>query len=271
MTIGNRGLAGQPILPYTDFRSYVGADLFIDLTFLDHTLTEVVPTSAQYQLDDITNDINMVPLTSLILSQSISFSITAANATTAPYGTGSGNGFYLGTFNGNVSCGSISPVNQQIQGANIAVCASETVGATNSFTFCLQGTFAQNYFTSLSFTDRLGAVDTYLAANATFSTSAQPGYSIWTWTPPVLNAPFTPASVYTVTLAGITQTTPVTPSQTLQIPGAKMLMTYPYQGSQLCQLCVTSTFIDSVTGNPASATAVAILELLAVQTPGGTF
>lgn len=271
MTINNRGLAGQPVLPYTDYRSYTGVDVFIDLTYLDHTATEVVPTAASYQLDDITNDINMVPLTTATLTQAISFTITAATAVVAPYGAGSGNGFYLGTFNGGTTCGSILPVNKQVNGANIAVCASETVGSTNSFTFALQGTFAQNYFTSLSFTDRLGNVEIYLAASATFSTVAEAGYSIWTWTPATLTNPFTNTGNYVITLNGLAQVVPNTPSTTLQIPGAKMVMTYPYQGSQLCQLVVQATVIDSVTGNPAQIRGVAIIELCAIQTPGGTF
>lgn len=65
MTIGNRGLAGQPILPYADTLSYAGTDLFFDLAFLDHTQTPVAPTSVVYRIDDLTNAIGMLPLTSL--------------------------------------------------------------------------------------------------------------------------------------------------------------------------------------------------------------
>lgn len=258
-------------MPYTDFRSYTGVDVFLDFTYLDHTMTEAIPTAASYQLDDITNDINMIPLTAITLTQAIAFTITAANAAVAPYGAGSGNGFYLGTFNGGTACGSIAPVNQQINGANVAVCTSETVGGVSSFTLALQGTFAQNYFLTLTFTDRLSNVETYLSSTATFSTVAQAGYSIWTWTPEILVNPFTTAGNYVITLNGIAQVTPLTPSQTIQIPGAKMIMTYPYQGSQLCQLTVQATVIDSVTGNPSQIRNVAIIELCAIQTPGGTF
>lgn len=63
MPINNRGLAGQPTLPYIDNRSYAGEDVFLDLTFLDHTLTEFIPTYVSYQIDDITNALNMVPQT----------------------------------------------------------------------------------------------------------------------------------------------------------------------------------------------------------------
>jgi hypothetical protein len=134
MTINNRGLAGQPVLPYTDNRSYAGADIFCDLTFLDHTMTDVIPSSFQWQLDDITNDVNMVPLTT----------VTPSPTGTVPY--------------------------------------------------------------------------------------------------------------------------------TLQIPGATMHMTYPYEGSQLCQLSLVATITDTVTGNTATQiVGLAILELCAIQTPGGSF
>lgn len=63
MPINNRGLAGQPVLPYIDNRSYAGEDVFLDLTFLDHTLTEFTPTYVSYQIDDITNALNMIPQT----------------------------------------------------------------------------------------------------------------------------------------------------------------------------------------------------------------
>jgi hypothetical protein len=129
MTVNNRGLAGQPILPYVDNRSYTGADIFIDMTFLDHTEAPVVPTAITYEIDDITNDVSMVPATSL-----------------APNGTS---------------------------------------------------------------------------------------------------------------------------MQTLQIPGAQMSMTYPYQGSQLCQILIKASVTDSVTGLQSSAVAVAVLELCNIQTPGG--
>ena len=68
MPINNRGLSGQPILPYVDYRSYQGADIFIDLTFLDHTGTPVTPTSLKYQIDDMTNAVNVVPSTSVTVT-----------------------------------------------------------------------------------------------------------------------------------------------------------------------------------------------------------
>jgi hypothetical protein len=129
-TINNLGLQGRPMLPYIDFRSYAGADIFIDLTFLDHTMAPVVPTSIVYEIDDISNAQNMVTPTSV-----------PSNGTSM---------------------------------------------------------------------------------------------------------------------------------QTLQIPGATMVMSYPYQGSQLCQVEITATLIDSVTGVSSTAKGLAILELVAIQTPSGT-
>lgn len=70
MPINNRGLSGQPILPYVDYRSYQGVDVFIDLTFLDHTGALATPNSLTYQIDDLTNAVNIVPLTSVAVAGS---------------------------------------------------------------------------------------------------------------------------------------------------------------------------------------------------------
>lgn len=66
MVWNNRGLAGQPILPYADFQSYIGQDVFCNLTFLDHTKTPVTPTTLQYRIDDLTNSQNIAPVTSIV-------------------------------------------------------------------------------------------------------------------------------------------------------------------------------------------------------------
>ena len=68
MTIPNRGLSGQPSLSYVDYRSYAGADIFIDLTFLDYTGTPVQPTSLVYQVDDLINAVNIIPQTSVVVT-----------------------------------------------------------------------------------------------------------------------------------------------------------------------------------------------------------
>lgn len=127
--IGNRGLQGQPILPYADYKAYAGSDGFFDLQFVDHTQTPVIPTSFTYQLDDLTNSQNMIPAT-------------------------------------------------------------------------------------------------------------------------------TPA-------------VPSTSAYTLQIAGSLLVMTYPYQGSQICQLSCTFTALDSVTSASFTGKGVIIVELCSIQTPNG--
>lgn len=126
--VGNRSLQGSPTLPYPRVQSYAGQDVFIDMAFVDHTQTPVIPTTLVYQVDDITND---------------------------------------------------------------------------------QGMIAQ------------------------------------------------------VTL------TPVATTYTLQLPGAGMQMTYPYQGTQLCQLAGWFQAIDSVTSALFTAPFIAIIELAAIATPNG--
>ncbi len=141
MPIGNRYLQGQPILPYANVKAYPGTDLFLDLQFVDHTNTPVVPTSISIEIDDITNSVTMAGPTTL----------TSTGSTTAPF---------------------------------------------------LYTTFAS--------------------------------------------------------------------AMTLQISGSALQMTYPYIGSQLCQVGMQFTAIDSVTGNSfTSNSVVAIVELCALATVSG--
>lgn len=63
MTINNRGLSGQPSLPYVDYRSYAGADVYIDLAFIDYCGCPVQPATLVYQVDDLTNACNVIPKT----------------------------------------------------------------------------------------------------------------------------------------------------------------------------------------------------------------
>jgi hypothetical protein len=139
--IGNRGLQGQPILPYAQIKSYAGADVFLDLAFVDHTQTPVIPLSIIVEIDDLTNDITMLsPVT-----------LTPTGSTLQPL-------FY--------------------------------------------GAFAAN--------------------------------------------------------------------MTLQVAGTTMVMTYPYEGSQLAQFVITFTALDTVTGQLFTAPAVScVIELCAIQTPSG--
>ena len=54
--IGNRYLQGSPILPYANVKAYPGTDMFLDLQFVDHTNTPVIPTSISIEIDNITNN-----------------------------------------------------------------------------------------------------------------------------------------------------------------------------------------------------------------------
>lgn len=84
MVIGNRYLQGSPILPYANVKAYPGTDLFMDLQFVDHTNTPVVPTSISIEIDDITNSVIMAGPTTLIPAGAIAgvpFSYPAFAAT----------------------------------------------------------------------------------------------------------------------------------------------------------------------------------------------
>jgi len=64
--IGNRYLQGSPILPYANVKAYPNTDIFMDLQFVDHTNTPVIPTSISIEIDDITNSVvlpNCGPIT----------------------------------------------------------------------------------------------------------------------------------------------------------------------------------------------------------------
>ena len=55
--IGNRYLQGSPILPYANVKAYPNTDIFMDLQFVDHTNTPVVPITINIEIDDITNSV----------------------------------------------------------------------------------------------------------------------------------------------------------------------------------------------------------------------
>lgn len=129
--VGNRALQGSPILPYPIWRTHAGTDAFLDMVFVDHTETPVVPISFTWQMDDITNDVNMVMPTTI----------------------------------------------------------TDWAGYT--------------------------AGDTY----------------------------------------------------TLQIPGSSLVMTFPYEGSQLAQISGEFTAVDTVTGKQFTAAFIRIIEVAAIQTP----
>lgn len=55
-------------------------------------------------------------------------------------------------------------------------------------------------------------------------------------------------------------------TMSVQVAAVKWQMTYPTQGSQLCQVKWTFSALDSVSGLSFSATAVTIVELIAIAT-----
>ena len=71
-TIGNRALQGSPILPYDNYKLYANSDAFLDLEFVDHTSSPVVPTSISLELDDLTNSTTMIAPTTLTITGSTS-------------------------------------------------------------------------------------------------------------------------------------------------------------------------------------------------------
>lgn len=71
MVIGNRYLQGTPILPFANVKAYPGTDLFLDLQFVDHTNTPVVPTAISIEIDDITNSQTMAGPATLVSTGAI--------------------------------------------------------------------------------------------------------------------------------------------------------------------------------------------------------
>jgi hypothetical protein len=215
-TISNRGLQGQPSLPYTNNQAYAGSDVFVDLVFLDHTGTAVIPTAFSYQLDDISNSVSMIPPTTIPAVSTPTLSSATISGTLATLT------FPALTFGGLTWTPAV--------GTQVTV-----AGVTNTGGGSYNGTYT-------------------ITAATTTSVSYIPTS--------------TPGSAGTVTSGTVSIPGPLDASTyTLQIPGAKLVMTQNWQGSQLCQLWATATIVDSVTGNPAYVQSVSIFELVAVQTP----
>lgn len=60
------------------------------------------------------------------------------------------------------------------------------------------------------------------------------------------------------------------PAMTLQFAAIILPMTFPYEGSQLCQFNFIFTALDSVTGNTFTGQSIVIVELVAIQTVSGS-
>lgn len=274
MTINNRGLSGQPTLPYIDYKSYMGADVFIDMTFLDHTGTPVTPNSVAYRIDDMTNCVPMVQSTII--------------AWTAASGTGSIGFNGTGSITGDIL--TISAVTSGIINVN------DTVGVAG----LPQGTYIVGQITGstgttgtyhLSYPSVNPIASTTITTNSNFLYVTAMEYGVFGIGDTVTNGNYTPTiqalainpnpAVLTGTLwllagvklgpfAGLLSVAgKIASSYTLQIPGAIMQMTHQWQGSQICQIWITTTWIDPVTNQFCTAQGVAVVELCAVQTPNG--
>lgn len=58
---------------------------------------------------------------------------------------------------------------------------------------------------------------------------------------------------------------------TMQVAASVMQMTFPYEGSQMCQFKFSFTAIDSITGNLFTAPALVLVELCSAATVSGSF
>lgn len=274
MTINNRGLSGQPILPYVDYRSYMGADVFVDLTFLDHTGNPVQPMSVSYRIDDLTNAVPMQPLTP------IAWTSASATGSIGFVGTGSVAGDVLTI--ATVTSGIILP-NDTVTIAGLppgVVIRNQITGSTGT-----TGT----YHLSLPVINAISTTAVQTQSNYLYVTSVSYGafaagdfLNNLTWSGTIQALAINPnPSTLTGTiwlLAGtqlgpfaglLTVANKLPSSYTLQIPGAILQMTHNWQGSQICQIWLTTTWNDPVTNQLATAQGVAVIELCAIQTPYG--
>lgn len=109
----------------------------------------------------------------------MSITLTAGTNSTGPLNSGNGEGYYDGTLNGGHSCGSIAPT--ALNGANVTVIATaQTGGGTATLVFAVQGTVAQAFFTSLSFTGHDGILRTF-ATNAATTFGIVGSSTVWQW------------------------------------------------------------------------------------------
>lgn len=149
------------------------------------------------------------------------FTITSGDNSTGPFGAGTGEGYAddtIGSPGVVQGVGFVTPNPSTIGSAEVSVCAYVQNGNVitpsqhNSFMLALADpTLLQTAFTSISFTDKNGVVETYLTSAAGFSNSAVAGNAVWYW-PAVLNFPFTNGVQYVMTVAA-----PTPP--TFQVPG----------------------------------------------------
>ena len=274
MTVNNRGLSGQPILPYIDFRSYQGADVFMDLTFLDHRNLPISPLSASYRVDDLTNAVPMINSTAIV------FSPASGTGSIGFNGTGSVTGDILTI--ATIVSGIILPGDTVVlaglpSGTQIVNQITGSTGTTGTYhiTYPSPNTIATTtvqtqsnylYITSMEY-GVLAIGDSMINSNWTATIQAlaiNPNPSTLTGTIWLL------ANSQQGPFAGsLAVARPIPSTYTLQIPGAALQMTHNWQGSQICQVWITTTWNDPVTNQLCTAQGVSVIELCAVQTPNG--
>lgn len=253
----------------------MGADVFMDLTFLDHTGNPIQPLTASYRVDDLTNAVPMIQDTAIVYSPasgtgSIGFTGTGAVAGDILTVSGINTGILLP--NDIISLPGLPDGTQVI---------SQLTGTTG-----INGTYRINYpspnaISATVFTTRSSIFyntameygvfsigDTLISPQIPATTiqalAPNPNPSTLSGTLWLLAGPPQGNFVLALTVAG-----PIPSTYVLQIPGAALQMTHNWQGSQICQIWVTSTWKDPATNQLCTAQGVSVLELCAIQTPNG--
>lgn len=246
----------------------------MDLTFLDHTGNPISPLTATYRVDDLTNAVPMIQSTS----------ITWAPAS----GTGSIGFIGAGTVTGDIltvvsiSSGIINANDTVVMvglpaGTQIVNQITGSTGTTGTYhlsypsvntisTISFQTLSHYLYVTSMEY-GVFVIGDSLVNSNYTATIQAlaiNPNPAILTGTLWLLAGSQIGPFAGTLAVAR-----PIPSTYTLQIPGASLQMTHNWQGSQICQIWITTTWIDPVTNQLATAQGVSVIELCAIQTPNG--
>lgn len=94
-------------------------------------------------------------------------------------------GYQDGATNGDNSCGAVTPNPAHLASAQVsaitAMGADTPTFPDHTFIIALYGVLDQNAIGVTTFTDQFGSPLTFDPADATFTTTDKPGFSIWTW------------------------------------------------------------------------------------------
>ncbi len=76
----NRAIAGQPTRGYNDVLVNANTDVWLALTFVDRNGLAITPTSVKYQIDNLTDTVNVLAATTFggTLSNTIEINIPAS-------------------------------------------------------------------------------------------------------------------------------------------------------------------------------------------------